>query len=50
MGQIVHVLELRFLGPAQLLPMTTHYQLLIWESVQRHHFTVCFETSGIANV
>jgi len=37
-------------GPTQLLPMTTHYQLQIWESAQRHHFTICFETSENANV
>jgi len=29
----------RFWGPAQLLPMTTHYSLKICETAQRHNFT-----------
>jgi len=44
MGQIGHGL-----GPAQLIPMTTHYKLKIWETALRHDFTIYLETSGNAN-
>ena len=40
----------RFWGPAQLLPMTTHYSLKICETAQRHNFTTYFETSENVNV
>jgi len=39
-----------FLGPAQLHPMTIHYELKICETVKRHNFTTYFETIENANV
>jgi len=41
---------LRFCGPAQLLPMMTHYYLKICETVMSHKFTIYFETTENANV